>query len=158
MIDIAQLTATVEEWLKTQPTLYLVDITASPDNDIEVTLDSDGTGVDIEQCLALTRNIEQHFDRDHEDYSLEVGSAGITSPLKVLQQYQKNIGNPVEVLTTDGRKLHGTLVAVDPAFEHCTVTVARRVKEEGWKRPRTIEEPQQINIPDIKSITYDLKF
>ncbi|MBS7352950.1 MAG: ribosome assembly cofactor RimP, partial [Muribaculaceae bacterium] len=92
--------------------LFIVDVTIGKDNNIVVEIDSD-TSVDIDECVRLTRLVESHFDRDKEDYDLEIGSAGLTSPLKVERQYHKNIGNEVEVLTADGRKLKGVLKAVD---------------------------------------------
>lgn len=156
MIDKVLLTQTVEESIAGTD-LFLVDIKVTADNNITVTIDST-EGVDIEQCLALTRRIEEVFDRDIEDYELEVGSAGLTAPFKVKGQYDKNIGNPVEVLTRDGRKMHGTLVAVADDFSTCTVAVAKKIKEEGWKRPKTVEVPEQLPIADIKSITYEIKF
>lgn len=156
MIDKALLTKTVEEAIK-DTDLFLVDIKVTPNNEITVTVDST-TGVDIEQCLAITRQIEKDFDRDAEDYELEVGSAGLTSPFKVKSQYDKNIGNPVEMLLKDGRKLHGTLTAVADDFSNCTVTVAKKVKEEGWKRPKTVEMAEVLPINQIKSITYEIKF
>ena len=80
----------------------------SGDNRIVVEIDS-YSSVSIDDCVRLNGIIESHFDRDVEDYELEVGSAGLTSPLRVKAQYDKNVGNPVEVLTNDGRKLKGTL-------------------------------------------------
>ena len=79
--------------------LFLVDVAISADNHIVVEIDSyEGSG-SIDNCVAITRAVEQACDRDKEDYELEVGSAGLTSPLKVKAQYVKNIGNDVEVLT-----------------------------------------------------------
>lgn len=156
MIDKDLLTATVRDAIKDTP-LFLVDITVSRDNDIVVTVDSP-EGVDIDQCLAINRRIEDVFDRDVEDYSLEVGSAGITAPFKVIEQYTMNIGHPVEVLTRDGRKLHGTLMAVDPGFEHCTIAVPTKVRNEGEKRPHIVDVEEQIPIASIKSIACEIKF
>lgn len=156
MIDKTLLTQTVTEALK-DTDLFLVDIKVTPTNEITVTVDSP-TGVDIEQCLALTRRIEEKFDRDVEDYELEVGSAGITAPFTVKQQYDKNIGNPVEVLTRDGRKMHGTLKAVADDFSNCTVSIVKKVKEEGQKRPKNVEVDEVLPIDSIKSITYEIKF
>lgn len=157
MIDKDLLTKTVEDAIADSD-LFLVGIKVTPSNEITVTVDSNGPGVDIDECLAITRRIEEIFDRDVEDYELEVGSAGLTAPFTVKAQYDKNIGNPVEVLTRDGRKLHGTLTEVADDFSSCTVCVAKKVKEEGWKRPKTIEVPEQLPIADIKSIVYDLQF
>lgn len=156
MIDKQLLTETVTKALE-GTNLFLVDIKVTPTNEITVTVDS-AEGVDIEQCLAITRAVEAAFDRDVEDYELEVGSAGLTSPFKVKGQYDKNIGNPVEVVTRDGRKLHGTLASVADDFSSCTVTVAKKIKEEGSKRPKTVEVPEVLPIDAIKSIVYEIKF
>lgn len=156
MIDKELLTRTVTEAMEGTD-LFLVDVKITPANEITVTVDST-RGVDIDQCLAITRRIEETFDRDTEDYELEVGSAGLTSPFKVKQQYDKNIGNPVEVVTRDGRKLHGTLTAVAPDFTSCTVTVTRKEKEPGAKRPVTVQVPETLDIDNIKSIVYEIKF
>ena len=112
MIDKTALKAFVEKQLEGTD-LFLVGIDISPDNDITVEIDSD-TSVDIDRCVGLTKEIEKEFDRDEEDYRLEVGSAGLTSPFKVLRQYEKNIGNEVEVITTGGKKFKGVLQSVGP--------------------------------------------
>ena len=62
--------------------IFVVDIKVSPDNDIVVEIDSPDN-IDVDTCAAITRRIEEVFDRDTEDYSLEVGSAGLTAPFKV---------------------------------------------------------------------------
>lgn len=155
MIDKQLLIQTIEEAIAGTP-LFLVDVKVTPDNNITVEVDS-REGVDIDECVTLTRAIEARFDRDAEDYELEVGSAGLTSPFKVKAQYEKNIGNPIEVLTRDGRKLKGTLTAVgdDDTF---TFTIKKKVKEEGKKRPMEVEEPVTMAMADTKSVTYLIDF
>ncbi len=91
MIDKDLLTGTVNDAIAGTD-LFVVDIRISPDNVITVEVDSP-TAVDIDECAAITRKIEEKFDRDTEDYELEVGSAGITSDFKIRAQYTKNIGN-----------------------------------------------------------------
>ncbi len=98
----------------------------SRDNTIVVEIDS-LRGVDIDDCTRLTRQIEETFDRDVEDYELEVGSAGLTAPFKVRGQYEKNIGNEIEVPTRDGRKLSGVLTAINPEGTVFTMTVKEKV-------------------------------
>jgi ribosome maturation factor RimP len=156
MID-KQLIGTCVEQAIANSNLFLVEVTVSADNKVTVVVDSPD-GVDIEQCVTLTRTIEEKFDRDVEDYELEVGSAGVTAPFKVRQQYEMNIGNPVEVLTRDGKKLHATLQAVSDDFTTVTVTVPEKVKEEGAKRPKLVDVEHTINIDNIKSICYEIKF
>lgn len=131
MIDSQKLKEFVEQRLA-EAGYFLVSLSVSADNDITIEIDS-LTGVDIDYCAELTREIEAEFDRDADDYSLEVGSAGLTAPFRVRGQYEKNLGNEVEVLTTDGRKLRGTLKALGAA--DFTLSVEQKVKREGQKRP-----------------------
>ena len=134
---------------------FPVDLTVSKDNEIKVEIDS-MSGVDIDFCIGLTRAIEEAFPRDDEDYELEVGSAGLTTPFKVLAQYEKNLGNKVEVLTRDGRKPHGVLSAAGP--ETFTVDTVVKVRPEGAKRPVEQVEPQTFAYADVKSVRYELEF
>lgn len=135
--------------------LFLVDINISPDNRIEVEIDS-ANAVDIDACIALSRAIEDSLDRDVEDFELEVGSAGLTSPFKVKAQYDKNIGNEVEVITNDGRKLSGTLVETsDSGF---VVETVRKVRPEGAKRPVLQSFPEKFAFGDVKSVKYVINF
>ncbi|MBD5242518.1 MAG: ribosome assembly cofactor RimP [Bacteroides sp.] len=156
MIDKTKLSECVERALEGSD-LYIVDITVSPDNVIDVEIDGD-SAVDIDACVKVNRAVEAEFDRDVEDYELMVGSAGLTSPLKVRRQYVKNIGNRVVVLTRDGRKLHGTLTDVSEDGEEFTVTVATKVKEPGKKRPTVVDEPVTLKVADTKEVRYDIDF
>ena len=160
MIDKALLIKTVEDSLAGTDA-YLVDVEIGADNRIVVEIDSE-TGVDIDTCAAITRRIEEVFDRDVEDYELEVGSAGITSPLKVRRQYERNVGNDVEVLTRDGRKLHGVLVEVKPGADDrlvdFVVEVPVKVKEPGSKKSVVKQQPVELNSAGCKYVCYDLKF
>ena len=81
----------------------IVDITISSGNDIVVYFDKIG-GVHIKECVTISKSINDFFDRDIEDYSLTVCSAGLESPFKVENQYKKNIGKEVKVLLTDGKR------------------------------------------------------
>lgn len=155
MIDKTLLTRTVEEAIAGTD-IFIVDVRVSPANEIVVEMDSP-EGLDIDTCASVTRKIEGVFDRDVEDYELEVGSAGLTSPFKVIGQYVKNIGNEVEVLTRDGRKLSGILTEVQPDGRF-TVSVPTKVKHEGAKRP-VIEEVAHTFSPDeCKKVNYVINF
>ena len=146
----------IDKELLSKTDIFVVDIKVSPDNDIVVEIDSPDN-IDVDTCAAITRRIEEVFDRDTEDYSLEVGSAGLTAPFKVRGQYLKNIGNKVEVLTSDGRKLKGVLTAVadDGRF---TVAVPTKVKHEVAKRP-VVEDVEHVLDPaDCRSVRYNLEF
>lgn len=135
--------------------IFIVDITVSPQNNVVVELDSPGN-LDIDTCAAITRAIEKDFDRDVEDYDLEVGSAGLTAPFKVKGQYLKNIGNDIEILTADGRKIKAVLTAVgddDFTFEYPV-----KVKEPGAKRPTVIMQSETLPIGEAKWVKYLISF
>lgn len=134
---------------------FLVDVKVDGDNNVVVEIDGP-EGVDIDYCVDLSRDIEAAFSRDEEDYSLEVGSAGLTAPFKVLGQYLKNIGNEVEVLTADGRKLKGRLDEADE--EVFTIGIPTKVKAEGEKRPHIEEVPTRFGYNEIKYTKYLLQF
>ena len=154
MIDKEKLQGFVENALA-DTDCYLVDLTVSPDNDIVVEIDSSGM-IDIDFCSALTRRIEEAFPRDDEDYTLEVGSAGLTAPFKVRRQWEKNIGKDIEVVLKSGKKLLGMLLSLkDDAF---VLQTEERVKKEGMKRPVLERLDMEIPFSDVKRASYDLKF
>lgn len=154
MIDKKKLTSVVEEAIAGTE-IFLVDINVDRDNRIVVELDSIH-GLDVDTCASITRKIEAEFDRDAEDYELEVGSAGLTAPFKVKAQYKKNLGNEVEVLTRDGRKFQGVLSAVGE--DDFTVEVPTKVRHEGAKRPVVEQVPEVLAYDAVKSVKYLIKF
>ena len=150
MIEKKTVCQIVEEWLEGKD-YFLVEVTVSPDDKIVVEIDH-AEGVWIEDCVELSRFIESKLNREEEDYELEVGSAGIGQPFKVLQQYYIHIGQEVEVLTGDGRKLAGILKDADE--EKFTVGVQKKVKTEGSKRPKLVEEDETFTYEQIKYTKY----
>ncbi len=113
-------------------------------------------GVWIEDCVELSRFIESKLNREEEDYELEVGSAGIGQPFKVVQQYYNHIGSEVEVLTKSGKKLAGVLKEADE--EKFVVTVQKKVKLDGAKRPKLMEEDETFRYDEIKYTKYLISF
>ena len=99
MIDKGIVEGLVAEWLEGKD-YFLVDVTVTPDDRIVVEIDH-AEGVWIEDCVDLSRFIESRLSRDEEDYELEVGSAGLGQPFKVVRQYVNHVGREVEVLTCD---------------------------------------------------------
>lgn len=144
----------VNEWLQDKE-YFLVDVDVTPDDRIVVEIDHKD-GVWIEDCAELSRFIEDHLNRDEEDYELEVGSAGIGQPFKVVQQYVNCIGEEVEVLQKDGKKVSGILKSVDaPTF---VVTVKEKKKLEGQKRPQLVEIDRTFDMNDVKYTKYIINF
>ena len=94
---------------------FLVDVTVSKDNDIEIIIEKEQGDVDWEDCSAIDKVVHEAFDQDVEDYSLTVSSAGLDRPFKVLKQFRKAIGTKVEVWLKGGKKVKGTLDAATEA-------------------------------------------
>ena len=154
MISKEDIRRTVEKAIEGTP-VFIVDISVSPDDRIVVEIDSPQP-LDIDTCAVVTRAIEADFDRDTEDYELEVGSAGLTAPFKVHGQYEKNVGQTVDVLTADGRKLRGTLVSAgDDAF---VLRTAVKVKNPGDKRPHIEERDESLPYDAVKKVQLHLEF
>lgn len=154
MIDRNIVRNIVEEWLDGKD-YFLVDVTVSPDDKIVVEIDH-AEGVWIEDCVELSRFIESKLNREEEDFELEVGSAGIGQPFKVLQQYINHIGKEVEVCTNEGTKYCGVLKSADE--DKFVVTIQKKVKTEGSKRPKLVEEDMTFTYGEIKYTKYLISF
>ena len=154
MIDKNIVKDIVGEWLK-EKSYFLVDVEISQDNKIVVEIDH-ADGVWIEDCVELSKYIEDHLNRDEEDYELEVGSAGLGQPFKVAQQYENHVGKEVEVLTKDGKKVKGLLNNVEG--KKFTVGVTQKVKVEGKKRPQLEEVDYTYDMEEVKYTKYIISF
>ena len=135
--------------------LFIVDVRVSTDNVIVVELDGP-QGVDIDTCVQLSRLIEAEFPREPEDYELEVGGAGLTAPFKVLGQYLKNIGNRVELLLSDGRKLKALLLDADADVVRVSYPV--KTKVDGQKKPVMVDREESIPMSTVKKASLILEF
>ena len=154
MIDKQQVIALTNEWLADKE-YFLVDVVISKDDKITVEIDH-AEGVWIEDCAELSRHIESGLSRDSEDYELEVGSAGLGQPFKVVQQYRNHIGLEVEVLGKDGKKYKGILKSVlEDSF---VLTVSKKEKLEGAKRPQLVEVDLNFTFDEVKYTKYIIKF
>lgn len=154
MIDKSIVKTLVDEWLEGKE-YFLTDLTISANDRIVVEIDHKD-GVWIEDCVALSRHIEDGLNRDEEDFELEVGSAGIGQPFKVRRQYEIHVGDPVEVLTTAGRKLRGTLKELGD--DTLTLTCQEKVKREGEKRPKLEDVDHVMPLTEVKECRYHLDF
>lgn len=154
MIEKEKVKGLVDRWLEGKD-YFLTDLTVSDDDRIVVEIDHKD-GVWIEDCVELSKYIEASLDREEADFELEVGSAGIGQPYKVLRQYENNVGSEVEVLTADGRKLTGLLKEVTP--EGFVVVVKTKVKPEGAKRPKMVDVDNSFNFADVKEVKSVIKF
>ena len=154
MIDKKVVVTAVEEWLKDND-YFLVDVMFAEGDKIVVEIDH-ADGVWIEDCAELSRFLQEKLGEELGEYELEVGSAGIGQPFKVQQQYVNYIGEGVEVLDLEGKKITGVLKSVDG--ENFVVTVTEKQKLEGKKRPVMVEVDKTFNMKQVKYTKYLLNF
>ena len=102
----------LEAALEEDQSLFLIDLKIGSDNSIHITLDGD-QGVTLKECMNVSSAIEHNLDREEYDFSLEVASAGVGSPLLNSRQYIKNIGRKLRVESMEVSTLEGTLTAAD---------------------------------------------
>lgn len=145
-MEIKEIIAVVEKALEGSD-MFVVDYTISADNTIDLTIDSD-TSVSIDACAAINRAVSNAFDRDVEDYSLTVASAGIGEPLKLVRQYKKLIGESVEVLLKSGVKILATLDEVSD--EGVTISYDEAVVVEGKKKKQIQRSTHTYSFEEIK--------
>ena len=156
MIDKNIIKTTVNEWLA-KGDYYLVDLEMTADDRIVIEIDH-ADGVWIEDCAELSRFLQEKIGEELGDYELEVGSAGIGQPFKVVQQYRNHVGKDVEVLAGDGKKVQGVLKEVSEDGNQFVVTVKEKQQVEGKKRPVLVEADKTFAIDDIKYCKYLLNF
>jgi len=154
MIDKNKVNDLVGEWLEGKE-YFLVDLNVDNQNKITVEIDHKD-GVWIEDCCELSKYIEERLDREVEDYELEVGSAGIGQPFKVLQQYINSIGYDVELMTSEGKKLEGCMKDADE--QGFVVVVTEKQKIEGKKRPQMVEVEKGYKYEDVKWVKSIIDF
>ena len=154
MIDKNVVTKAVEEWLQ-KSDYYLVDVEMTADDRIVIEIDH-ADGVWIEDCADLSRHLQEALGEELGDYELEVGSAGIGQPFKVMQQYVNHIGKEVEVLQNNGQKLQGILKEVNG--REFVLTVKEKQTVEGKKRPVMVDVDKTFSMDAVKYAKYVLAF
>ncbi len=135
---------------------FIVDITVSKDNDIVLTIESETGKIELDDCVSLSRYFETLFDREVEDYSLTVSSAGLDQPFKVMKQYIKALGTKVEVSLKGGKKMVATLVEADETG----ITLKYSAKEavEGKKKKEMVEHVDRFEMEQVNSVRPFIEF
>ncbi len=154
MINKEIIQTLTEEWLQGND-YFLVDIIFGADDRIVIEIDH-ADGVWIEDCAELSRFLQEKLGDELGEYELEVGSAGLGQPFKVALQYQNHIGDTLEVLGADGKKVQGVLKSVDG--RDFTLTIREKQKQEGKKRPVLVDVDKTYSMDHIKYAKYLLAF
>ena len=135
---------------------FLVDVSVSKDNDIVVTIESENGKIELDDCVALSRFFETRFDREAEDYSLTVTSAGLDQPFKVLRQFEKAVGSKVEVQLKGGKKMVAQLEAAD--LESVTLKYSVKEAVEGRKKKELVEHVDRFTMDQVNSVRPFIEF
>ena len=135
---------------------FIVDISVSKDNDIVLTIESENGKIELDDCVSLSRFFETKFDREVEDYSLTVSSAGLDQPFKVFKQYQKALGSKVEVSLKGGRKMVAVLEAADE--ESVTLKYSAKEAVEGKKKKEIVEHIDRFTMDQVNALRPFIEF
>ena len=150
MIDKSLVTQLINDRL-VEKDLFLVSVDISANNHIRILLDGDN-GISIERCISVSRNVEHNLDREIEDFSLEVGSFGLTQALVLERQFLKYIDKPVEVLTQESRNIVGELKVYSADYIELELKLSKKQIKEG------VEAKVQISFGDIKEVKSIISF
>lgn len=157
MIEQAQLESIVRAAIA-DTDYELITCKVNPGDSLLVEIDC-LAGVDVDYCSQLNHTICEQLDAHYgadADYELEVGSVSLTAPFTHRLQYEKNLGNDVEVLAKDGKKYRGQLVSVDEST--FSVDIEEKVLEPGKKRPVKQMVTHTWAYDEVKYTVYDIKF
>ena len=136
--------------------LYIIEVTVSKDNDVEIIIESEEGKVELEDCVSISRFFETKFDRETEDYSLTVTSAGLDQPFKVLKQFVKAVGKKVEVQLKGGKKMIAVLEAADE--ESITLKYSQKEAVEGKKKKEIVEHVDRFTMDQVNSVRPFVEF
>ncbi len=153
MIDKETIENLVEEVLEEK--MFMVEVSVSKANFINIFVDS-YEGLTIEQCIKISRHVEHTLDRDVEDFELQVSSPGLTESFKVKEQYIKNTGREIEVITNSGGKLKGILK--EAREKEIVLESSVREKVEGHKKKQLIVKEHIISYDEIKTAKVVISF
>jgi len=135
---------------------FIIEVSVSKDNDIVLTVEKEEGVVELDDCVSLSRYFESKFDREAEDYSLTVSSAGLDQPFKVFKQYQKALGTKVEVMLKGGKKMVAVLTAADQ--ESITLKYTAKEAVEGRKKKELVEHEDRFTMEQVNSVRPYIEF
>lgn len=138
----------VFEILKNYQDLFLIDLKVNLNNNIKLIIDGDN-GVSLKDCANVSRDIENNIDAEKFNFSIEVSSSGIGSPLISSRQYKKNVGRKIEVYTNEAKPLVGELTIVnDDSF---TIEWSQRESKPIGKGKINVVKNKTLLFSDVKS-------
>ena len=144
----------LNEALAEKPHLFLIDLSITGANQIRVIIDGDN-GVSVQDCMDVSSAIEHNLDREEQDFSLEVLSAGVSEPLTMVRQYKKNVGRSLQ-LTTENDTIEGELTEVTE--DAVTLKWKAREPKPVGKGKVTVKKEATVPYNDIVEAKVMIKF
>jgi ribosome maturation factor RimP len=135
--------------------LFLIDLSINDANKISIVLDGD-LGINLQDCIDISRAVENNLDREEQDFSLEVASAGISSPLKLVRQYKKNIGRTLKVKTNSLEEIEAQLTMAND--EKITIEWQAREPKKIGKGKETVDKKLELSYENIKEAIVIISF
>jgi ribosome maturation factor RimP len=145
----------LDEALSQKPSMFLIDLVVTEDNKISITLDDDN-GVVLQDCMVVSRAIEHELDKDALEYSIDVASAGVSTPLKFIRQYKKNVSRNIKVTTNELDKIEAKLIEADD--EKITLEWQSREPKKVGKGKETVNNKKEIAYAEIKEAIVLISF
>ena len=136
--------------------LFVVSLSISTRNVIQVELDKFGGNVSVMDCMSVSRNVEHNLDREEQDFELSVSSAGLDKGLRIFEQYKKNVGRVVSVQLVSGEKLEGKMIDATP--DQIVIETERKERVEGKKKKELIIENHVLTMDKIKETKIVISF
>lgn len=137
----------LDEALLHKESMFLIDLVITEDNKVSIILDDDN-GVVLQDCIDVSRAIEHKLDEEELLYSIDVASAGVSLPLKLVRQYKKNIGRNLKVTTSELEKIEAKLTDADD--EKITLEWQSREPKKIGKGKETVNNKKQVAYTEIK--------
>jgi ribosome maturation factor RimP len=144
-----------EAVLESRKDLFLIDLKIDSSNKIIIILDGDN-GVNLQDCIEVSRAVEAELDREEQDFSIEVASAGVSSPLKLVRQFKKNLSRNLKVTKTDKEVIEAQLTGVSD--ENITLEWKAREPKKIGKGKETVEKKLVLSYSEIKEATVIISF
>lgn len=154
MITKERIQQLVDEFLAENEGIFLVQLKIGGGNQIEVLIDS-FQGIKMGDCVRLSRHIEGNLDREEEDFSLQVASAGLSEPFKVFQQYEKNVGRKVDVKLRGGEKILGTMLCAE---EGKGIVLETKNREKVGKKKQVVVKQHELDFEQIDQTKIVISF
>lgn len=136
--------------------IFVVELKISSTNVIKVEIDKNEGNVTVDDCIRVSRNVEHNLDREEQDFALSVSSAGLDKPLRVTQQFIKNVGRDVDVVLNDGKEITGLLTQANA--EKITVQTSSKEKIEGKKKKELVVQDHVLPMNTIKETKIVISF